>query len=134
VVSTIAQGIDSSPKVDENGVGDDKSTVYNINADTAAAEIAAALKAEKLILLTDVKGLLTDVKYEDTLVPVVNISEIEELKRRGIISGGMIPKVDCCEAAVRGGVNRAHIIDGRIQHSLLIEMLSDEGIGTMFVK
>jgi len=137
VISTIAQGIDSDIKIaraDANNIGSEKSTVYNINADTAAAEIAVALKAEKLILLTDVKGLMTDIKYEDTLIPVVRLDEIDELKKRGIISGGMIPKIDCCEAAIRGGVNRAHIIDGRIQHSLLIEMLSDEGIGTMFVR
>lgn len=121
VIATIAQGID----------GND---VYNINADTAAAEIAIKLKAEKLILLTDVIGLLTDVKDEDTLIPVVKIDEVDGLKKQGIISGGMIPKIDCCVDAIKGGVNRTHIIDGRIQHSILIEMLSDEGIGTMFVK
>jgi len=134
VISTIAQGIDNDLKIDSNGIGGEQSSVYNINADTAAAEIAIKLNAEKLILLTDVKGLMADVKYEDTLLPVVKLDEIEDLKKRGIISGGMIPKIDCCESALRGGVNRAHIIDGRIQHSLLIEMLSDEGIGTMFEK
>ena len=137
VISTIAQGMDSDLKierVDSNDVGTERSSVYNINADTAAAEIAVALKAEKLILLTDVKGLMADVKYENTLIPVVHLSEIGALKKRGVISGGMIPKIDCCEAAIKGGVSRAHIIDGRIQHSLLIEMLSDEGIGTMFIK
>ena len=122
VIATIAQGIDND------------SAVYNINADTAAAEIAVKLKAEKLILLTDVKGLMTDVKDEDTLIPVVKISEIEDLKNKGIISGGMIPKVECCVTSIQGGVKRTHIIDGRIQHSILIEMLSDEGIGTMFVE
>ena len=132
VISTIAQGIDNDLRIDANGLGEEKSSVYNINADTAAAEIAVKLEAEKLILLTDVKGLLTDAKYEDTLLPVVKLGEIDDLKSRGIISGGMIPKIDCCEAALKGGVSRAHIIDGRIQHSLLIEMLSDEGIGTMF--
>ena len=121
VIATIAQGIDGEK-------------VYNINSDTAAAEIAIKLKAEKLILLTDVKGLMTDVKDEDTLIPVVKIAEVCELKKKGIINGGMIPKVDCCVASIKGGVNRTHIIDGRIQHSILIEMLSDEGIGTMFVK
>jgi acetylglutamate kinase len=134
VISTIAQGIDNSLEIDANGIGGERNSVYNINADTAAAEIAIKLKAEKLILLTDIKGLLTDIKYEETLVPVVKLNEIEDLKTRGIISGGMIPKIDCCESAIKGGVNRAHIIDGRIQHSLLIEMLSDEGIGTMFEK
>ena len=122
VIATVAQGID------------EESTVYNINADTAASEIAVKLKAEKLILLTDVKGLMTDIKDEDTLIPVVKVSEVEDLKKKGIISGGMIPKVDCCVASINGGVNRTHIIDGRIQHSILIEMLSDEGIGTMFVR
>ena len=134
VIATIAQGVDNELKIDANGIGKDSSKVYNINSDTAAAEIAIKLKAEKLILLTDVKGLMTDVKDEDTLIPIVKISEIEELKKKGIISGGMIPKVDCCVASINGGVNRTHIIDGRIQHSILIEMLSDEGIGTMFVK
>ena len=122
VIATVAQGID------------EESTVYNINADTAASEIAVKLKAEKLILLTDVKGLMTDIKDEDTLIPVVKVSEVEDLKKKSIISGGMIPKVDCCVASINGGVNRTHIIDGRIQHSILIEMLSDEGIGTMFVR
>jgi acetylglutamate kinase len=77
---------------------------------------------------------MTDVKDQDTLIPVVTVSEVEDLKQKGVISGGMIPKVDCCVASINGGVNRTHIIDGRIQHSILIEMLSDEGIGTMFVK
>ena len=120
VIATIAQGVDGN-------------NTYNINADTAAAEIAVKLKAEKLILLTDVKGLLTDVRDEDTLIPVVKLDEVDELKGKGVISGGMIPKVDCCVASIKGGVKRTHIIDGRIQHSILIEMLSDEGIGTMFV-
>jgi len=120
VIATIAQGVD--------GV-----STYNINADTAAAEIAIKLKAEKLIVLTDVKGLMYDVKDEDTLIPVVKIDEVEGLKEKGVIGGGMIPKVDCCVASIKGGVKRTHIIDGRIQHSILIEMLSDEGIGTMFI-
>jgi acetylglutamate kinase len=120
VIATIAQGVDGN-------------STYNINADTAAAEIAIKLKAEKLILLTDIIGLLTDVKDEDTLIPVVKTGEVDALKEKGIINGGMIPKVDCCVTSIKGGVNRTHIIDGRIQHSILIEMLSDEGIGTMFV-
>lgn len=106
--------------------------VFNINADLAAASIAAKLKAAKLILMTDIRGLLRDKDDEDTLIPVVNVSEVPSLKREGIISGGMIPKIDCCVEAVRRGVKRAHIIDGRIPHSILIEMFSDEGIGTMF--
>ncbi len=106
--------------------------VYNINADLAAARIAAELKAAKLILMTDIRGLLRDRDDESTLIPVVNVSEVPSLKREGIISGGMIPKIECCVEAVRRGVKRAHIIDGRIPHSILIEMFSDEGIGTMF--
>ena len=120
VISTVAQGID-----DEN--------VYNINADSAAAKIATALGAEKLMLLTDVRGLLADPKDENTLIPVVKLHEVPALVRAGVISGGMIPKVDCCVEAIRRGVKRAHILDGRIPHSILIEMLSDEGIGTMFI-
>lgn len=106
--------------------------VYNINADLAAAQIAAKLGAAKLILMTDIRGLLRDKDDEDTLIPVVNVSDVPSLKREGIISGGMIPKIDCCVEAVRRGVKRAHIIDGRIAHSILIELFSDEGIGTMF--
>ena len=121
VVSGIAQGVDGEE-------------VYNINADTAAAKLAVALGAIKLILLTDVRGVMADAEDEDTLVSVMNLSDVEELKKWGVISGGMIPKIDCCVDALRGGVERAHIIDGRIEHSILIELLSDEGIGTMIVK
>lgn len=106
--------------------------VFNINADLAAAQIAAKLGAAKLILMTDIRGLLRDKDDEETLIPVVNVSDVPSLKREGIISGGMIPKIDCCVEAVRRGVKRAHIIDGRIAHSILIELFSDEGIGTMF--
>ncbi|MGN0550273.1 MAG: acetylglutamate kinase [Acutalibacteraceae bacterium] len=118
IVSTVAGGYNGE--------------VYNINADTAAAQIAAKLGACKLILMTDIRGLLRDKENEDTLIPVVNVSDVPSLKREGVISGGMIPKIDCCVEAVRQGVKRAHIIDGRIEHSILIEMFSDEGIGTMF--
>ena len=122
VIATVATGCD------------DKSSVYNINADTAAAEIACSMGAEKLILLTDIKGLLRDINDESSLIPTVHMNEIQSLKDAGIISGGMIPKVECCESSVLNGVKRAHIIDGRLPHSILIELLSDEGIGTMFVK
>ena len=118
VVSTVAQGVDAD-------------TAYNINADTAAAKLAEALRAEKLILLTDVRGLLRDPKDEDTLIRVVQLREIPALMQSGIISGGMIPKIQCCAAAISGGVDRVQIIDGRIPHSILIELLSDKGIGTM---
>ena len=120
------------PVIATLGAGQD-GTTYNINADTAAARIAAALGAEKLILLTDIRGLLRDKNDEETLIPIVNVSEVPSLIRQGIISGGMIPKIECCVEAVRRGVNRAHIIDGRISHSILVEMFSDEGIGTMFI-
>lgn len=111
--------------------GGDQGEVYNVNADIAAAQIAAALGAEKLILMTDVRGLLREKEDENTLISVVNVSEVPALQRQKIISGGMIPKIDCCVEAVRRGVSRAHILDGRIPHSILIELFSDEGIGTM---
>ena len=117
VISTIAGG--------KNG------EVYNINADLAAAKIAATLRAKKLILMTDVRGLLRDVHDDSTLISTVNVSDVPSLKNEGIISGGMIPKIDCCVEAVRSGVGRAHILDGRLKHSILLELFSDEGIGTM---
>ena len=119
VVSTVAQGMDDD-------------TCYNINADTAAAKLAIALRAKKLILLTDVRGLLRDPKDEATLIHRVKVSEVPALIKEGIISGGMIPKVDCCVEAIRKGVERANIQDGRVKHSILIELLSKVGIGTMF--
>ena len=111
--------------------GTDADTAYNINADTAAAKLAEALHAEKLILLTDVRGLLQDPRDEETLIHVVHTYEVPGLVARGIISGGMIPKMECCVDAINGGVERVHILDGRIPHSILIELLSDRGIGTM---
>ena len=106
--------------------------VYNINADTAAARIAAALQAENLILMTDIRGLLRDKNDESTLIPEVQVSEVPGLVKQGIISGGMIPKIECCVEALRRGVTKTCIIDGRIKHSILIEMLSNEGVGTLF--
>ncbi len=106
--------------------------VFNINADIAAAQIAAALGARSLILMTDIKGLLRDKDDEDTLIPVVGLSDVPKLKKEGVISGGMIPKVDCCVEAIRRGVKRAIILDGRKPHSILVELFTDEGIGTMF--
>ncbi len=111
---------------------DEKGQAFNINADTAAAQIAAALHAENLILMTDIKGLLRDRDDESTLIPQVNVSEVPILIRQGIISGGMIPKIECCVEAVRRGVTKTCIIDGRIPHSILIEILSNEGVGTLF--
>lgn len=112
---------------------DNEGNTYNINADTAAARIAAELNAKSLILMTDIVGLLRDKDDTSTLIPRVNVSEVPYLKKQGIVSGGMIPKIDCCVEAVRRGVESAVIIDGRVPHSILIEILSNEGIGTQFV-
>lgn len=105
---------------------------YNINADTAASCLAGALHAKKLILLTDISGLLADPSDPDSLIPALKVSQVPAMLATGAVSGGMIPKVDCCVEAVRQGVQRASIIDGRIPHSILIELLTNEGIGTMF--
>ncbi len=110
---------------------DDKGQSYNINADTAAARIASALSAADLLLMTDIRGLLRDKNDESTLIPEVRVSDVPALVRQGIISGGMIPKIECCVEAVRRGVDKAFILDGRIPHSLLIELFSTAGIGTM---
>lgn len=114
------------------GMGEDGNT-YNINADTAAAAIATSLRAENLVLMTDIVGLLEDKDDDSTLIPEVNVSEVPYLKNKGIISGGMIPKIDCCVEAVRRGVKKTCIIDGRVPHSILIELFSNEGIGTQFI-
>ena len=111
---------------------DSEGNVYNINADTAAARIAGTLRAESFISMTDIAGILRDKDDPSTLVRVIGVSEAPQLMREGIISGGMIPKVDCCIEAIRRGVGRVFIIDGRIPHAILIETLTDEGIGTMF--
>ncbi|MBR2926730.1 MAG: acetylglutamate kinase [Clostridia bacterium] len=111
---------------------DDEGNVYNINADTAAAKIAAALDAESLITLTDIAGILRDKDDPDTLISHINVKETEQMIKDGVIVGGMIPKVQCCADAVKDGVKKVFIIDGRVPHSILIETLTDEGIGTMF--
>ncbi len=113
---------------DENGV------TYNINADTMACYVASALKAENIILMTDIRGLLMDKNDENTLIPTVVPSEVPALVEKGVIAGGMIPKIQCCVDTLEQGVTKAAIIDGRIVHAILIEMLSDEGIGTMIYK
>ncbi len=113
---------------------DNKGNVYNINADTAAARIAGKLKAECLISMTDIKGLLRDKDDDDTLIPVVRLKEAADLTQKGIISGGMIPKIQCCTDAVSEGVKRVFILDGRVPHSIIMELLTDEGMGTMFIK
>ena len=117
VISTVAGGEDGK--------------VYNINADTAAARIAAEMHAENLVLMTDIVGLLRDKDDPSTLIPQVGLSEVPYLKNQGIISGGMIPKIDCCVEAVRRGVKQSIIMDGRVPHSILIELLTGKGVGTM---
>ncbi len=107
--------------------------VYNINADTAAARIAGMLGAESLITMTDIAGILRDKDDVSTLIPKINASEAPQLIREGVISGGMIPKINCCVEAIRRGVQKVFVIDGRIPHAILIELLTDEGIGTMMV-
>lgn len=111
---------------------DREGSVYNINADTVASRVAGELKAVSLISMTDIKGILRDKNDPDSLIPVINVSEAAQLIKEGIISGGMIPKIDCCVEAIRRGVKKVFVIDGRVAHAILVEMLSDEGIGTMF--
>ncbi len=113
---------------------DKKGNIYNINADTAAAKIAGSLGAESLISLTDISGVMRDVNDPDSLIHTIKCSEMPQLLADGVISGGMIPKTKCCTDAIEWGVNRVFIIDGRVPHAILIEMLTNEGIGTMFTK
>ena len=110
---------------------DKEGNVYNINGDTAAAHIAGALEAERLIMMTDIDGILEDMDDPDTLIPELTISEAQMLYEKGIISGGMIPKVDCCIEAINKGVKNVVILDGRISHSILMELLTNEGAGTL---
>ena len=112
---------------------DNDNNVYNINADTAAARIAGELKAECLISMTDIVGLCKDKDDPTTLIPKVYVSDAPKLIRDGVISGGMIPKINCCIESIRRGVNKVFILDGRVPHAILIEILTDEGLGTMFV-
>ena len=120
VVSTVA--------CDENG------NIYNIHGDTAAARIAGALEAERLIMMTDIAGILRDKDDPSTLIPKITVEEARSLYEQNVISGGMIPKVDCCIDALSHGVNNVVIMDGRIPHSILMELLTDEGAGTMVTK
>nr|WP_241426640.1 acetylglutamate kinase [Dysosmobacter acutus] len=113
---------------------DMEGNVYNINADTAAAYIAGAMGAERLITMTDIAGILADKDDPDSLIPCIDINDAVELFRSGVISGGMIPKVECCIEAINHGVKKVIILDGRVPHAILIEMLTDEGAGTMVVE
>ncbi len=113
-------------------IGCDKDgNVYNINGDTAAAFVAGALNAKRLIMMTDIAGILRDKDDPETLIPSVTVCEAEQLKKDGVVSGGMIPKVDCCIEAISHGVKKVIIMDGRVPHSILMEILTDEGAGTM---
>ena len=118
VVSTVARG--------QNG------ETFNINADTAAARIAAALKAECLISMTDIAGVLRDKDDPRSVIPYIGVSEAPQLMREGVISGGMIPKIECCIEAIRRGVKKVFVLDGTVPHAILIEILTNEGLGTMF--
>lgn len=120
------------PVISSVAVGLEDGHTYNVNADTAASKLAGALRAKSLILLTDIAGLLSDPKDPESLISSIRLSQIPALTNTGVISGGMIPKVECCVEAVRQGVPKASIIDGRIPHSILIELLTNAGIGTMF--
>ena len=120
------------PVISTIGCGED-GTVYNINGDTAAACIAGALGAERLILMTDIAGILRDPKDPSTLIPALTVEEAATLFAGGVISGGMIPKVECCVRAISEGVRKAIIMDGRVPHSILMELLTDEGAGTMVI-
>lgn len=117
------------------GLGvDDMGQSYNINADTVAAAIAVKLNAENMVLISNVPGVLQDPSDENSLIPVIRLCEVDGLIENGTLSGGMLPKIECLCECVKSGVNKSVLIDGRISHSLLIEILSDEGIGTMVVK
>lgn len=127
---TIAISSGYIPIVSSIAIGEKDSNSYNINADTCASKIASALKAEKLILLTDVPGVMLNYKDPSTLISTLRLHEIPKLTVDKIITGGMIPKINCCVESIRMGVKKSHIIDGRIEHSILLELLSKKGIGT----
>ena len=128
----ILQENDIIPVISPIGV-DEKGQTYNINADTVAADIAAAVKADKFVLLTDVRGILRDRRDDSTLINSLRMSEVEPMIQQGIIHGGMIPKVRACLDALKGGVKKTHILDGRLPHSVLLEIFTDKGIGTQIV-
>lgn len=132
-IEPLKMALDSGyiPVVGSIAIGENDKNVYNINADICASKIASALKAEKLILLSDVPGVLTNPKNSNTIISKLRLHEIPKLYSDNIIKGGMIPKIECCVEAVRMGVTKAHILDGRTPHSLLLELFSNEGIVTM---
>jgi acetylglutamate kinase len=122
-----------TPVISPIGLGDD-GHAYNINADVAAAKLAVAIGARRLVFMSDVPGLLRDPKKTDSLISSLHVSEALDLKRRGVIDAGMIPKVDSAVEAVHAGVHRVHFVDGRVAHSVLLEIFTDKGIGTEIVK
>ena len=131
IETVISQGyipVLSSIGVDENGVA------YNINADTVAAKVAGALQAETMVAMTNIDGVMRDKDNPTSLIPQLSVAEAEQLKQEGIIAGGMIPKVDCCLEAIEAGAQKVFIINGEIPHAILIELLTNEGLGTMFIK
>ncbi len=131
IETVISQGyipVLASIGVDENGVA------YNINADTVAAKVAGALQAETMVAMTNIDGVMRDKDDPTSLIPQLSVAEAEQLKQEGIIAGGMIPKVDCCLEAIEAGAQKVFIINGEIPHAILIELLTNEGLGTMFVK
>ena len=131
IETVISQGyipVLSSIGVDENGVA------YNINADTVAAKVAGALQAETMVAMTNIDGVMRDKDDPTSLIPQLSVAEAEQLKQEGIIAGGMIPKVDCCLEAIEAGAQKVFIINGEIPHAILIELLTNEGLGTMFIK
>lgn len=119
------------PVIGSVAISEDCSETYNINADICASKLSSALKAEKLLLLTNVPGVMTDANDTSTLMSILHPHEIKKLQADKVIKGGMIPKIDCCVEAIRMGVKKTHIIDGTLPHSILLELLSNEGIGTM---
>jgi len=131
ILAALAEG--TVPVVPPLGVGAD-GRVYNINADVAACQIAEALRARKLVFLSDVPGILRDPRDESTLISHIGLGEVEDLIRTGVIGGGMVPKIRSAEAALRAGTNKVHMIDGRVRHSLLLEIFTDRGIGTEIVR
>ncbi|MEL7563357.1 MAG: acetylglutamate kinase [Dehalobacterium sp.] len=133
IIETIMNTNGYIPVIAPIGVGVDGES-YNINADFVAGEIAAALGAEKLVLLTDVEGIFADFNDKSSIISILRTNEIDGLIKRGVIAGGMIPKVKCCVKALEAGVKRTHIIDGRMPHSILLEVFTNEGIGTMVEK
>ena len=112
---------------------DKKGEIYNVNADEAAAKIAQAIKVQKIMVLTNVRGIMTDMNNPETLIPSLHVGDVEELITKKVITGGMIPKINACVTALKGKVPKAHIVDGRIKHSLLLEIFTDRGIGTEIV-